>query len=95
VKPGSTSHQYVHQADLLATLAELWEVKLPDNAGEDSFSMLSVLKGNDQPVRPHGVNTACQGTPSFREGPWKLVLKNDAAAKTEVELYNLGNSLAA
>ena len=93
VKAGGVSHQYVQQADLMATLADLWEGKLPENAGEDSFSMLSLLKGNDQPIRPHGVNTACQGTPSFRQGPWKLILKNDPAAKTEVELYNLETDL--
>ena len=93
VQPGATSHQYVQQADLLATLADLWEVKLPDTAGEDSFSLLPLLQGSDQPVRPHGVNTACAGTPSFRQGAWKIVLQNDAMARTDVELYNLDSDL--
>ena len=36
VKPGEVCDQLVHQADLIATLADLFDFKLPDNAGEDS-----------------------------------------------------------
>ena len=93
VKAGTTSGHYVHQADVMATLAEIWGVKLPDLAGEDSFSLLPLLKGGDQPARPHGVNTACNGIPSIRRGPWKLILAADAVAKTEVQLYNLETDL--
>jgi arylsulfatase A-like enzyme len=93
VGPGSVSGQYVHQADLIATLAEIWGVPLPANAGEDSFSFLPLLKGSDKPIREHGVNTACNGLPSLRQGPWKLVLAADAEAKTDVQLYNLERDL--
>ncbi len=94
VKPGSINHQYVHHADVLATLAEVWNVTLPDTAGEDSFSFLPLLKGNNEPTRPHGVNTACDGVPSIRQGPWKLVIAADAASKEPVQLYNLDSDLA-
>jgi arylsulfatase A len=93
VKPGSLCGQYVHQADVMATLAEIWGAKLPQTAGEDSFSLLPLLKGGDQPNRPHGVNTACNGVPSVRKGPWKLVLAQDATANTDVQLYNLERDL--
>jgi arylsulfatase A len=87
VKPGSVCSQYVHQADLLATLAEIWGAALLPSAGEDSFSFLSLLKGDDRPTRPHGVNTACNGVPSLRKGPWKLALQ------PKTELYNLDADL--
>jgi arylsulfatase A-like enzyme len=93
VKPGSISAQYVHHADVIATLAEIWGVKLLETAGEDSFSLLPLLKGMDQPVRAHGVNTACNGVPSIRRGPWKLILERDAAADSDVQLYNLDSDL--
>jgi arylsulfatase A-like enzyme len=93
VKAGSVCSQYAHQADVMATLAEIWEAKLPDAAGEDSFSLMTLLKGGDQPIRAHGVNTACNGVPSLRKGPWKLVLAPDEAAGTEVQLYNLETDL--
>jgi len=49
---------------------------------------MPLLKGEDRPVRTHAVNTACSGTPSFRDGPWKYI------AHAEPELYNLDEDLA-
>lgn len=93
VKPGTVSRQLVLQADILATIAEILGVELPENAGEDSFSLLPILNGHDAPVRTHAVNTACGGTPSLREGPWKLVLAADPKRKTPVQLYQLDEDL--
>ena len=47
---------------MLATLAEILSAKLPDNAGEDSFSFVSLLKGDDKPTRQHAVSCAAAGT---------------------------------
>lgn len=93
VKPGSVCHQLVHQADTIATLAEILGVKLPENAGEDSFSMMPLLRGEDRPIRIHSINTACNGLPSLREGAWKLVFAADPTKKTAVQLYNLEQDL--
>lgn len=87
VKAGSVCKQLVLQADTMATLAEILDVKLPDTAGEDSFSFMPLLKGEDRAIRPNAVNTACGGTPSFREGPWKYI------AHAVPELYNLDEDL--
>jgi len=89
VQPGSVCRQLVHQADILATLADLLGARLPADAGEDSFSFVPLLKGTDQPVRPHAVSCAASGIPGLRSGPWKLILAADPAAKTDVSLYNL------
>jgi arylsulfatase A len=88
VKAGSVCKQLVLQADTLATLAEILGTTLPETAGEDSFSLMPLLKGEDRPIRTNAVNTACGGTPSYRESAWKYV----AAAKPE--LYNLDEDLA-
>lgn len=87
VKPGSVCRQLVGQTDILATLAQIWGVKLPDNAGEDSFSFLQLLKGAEEPVRQSAVSTSAAGVPGLRQGPWKLILEADQQAK--VQLYNL------
>jgi arylsulfatase A len=73
VKPGSCCDQLVHQADVLATLAEILGNKLHDHEGEDSFSMLSLLRGSDNPVREHSVSTSVQGIPAVRNGSWKYI----------------------
>jgi arylsulfatase A len=93
VRAGSIRGQLVHQADLMATVAEILGTTLPENAGEDSFSFLPLLKGQDKPVRTHAVSCACAGTPSLRQGPWKLVFAADDEAQTPVQLYNLDADL--
>lgn len=93
VKHGTVSGQLVHHADLIATLADIFDEKLPENAGEDSFSLMPILRGENRPVRETAVSTANVGIPVFRQGPWKLVLAPDPKAKTEVQLYNLSDDL--
>jgi len=75
VRPGSTSDQLVGLVDFLATCAEIVGVKLPDNAGEDSVSLLPALLGKaDQPLREALVHHSISGRFSIRQGPWKLEL---------------------
>lgn len=75
VAPGSTSDQLVMLMDLMATSADLLGVKLPDNAGEDSVSILPVLLGKaERPVREALVSHSIQGKFSIRQGNWKLEL---------------------
>ena len=98
VKPGSISPQLVQQADVMATFADVLGTKLPENAGEDSFSLLPLLDGGDQPVRVHGVNCSASGVPALRDGPWKLILgppgrDGGAGANQPIHLYNLADDL--
>jgi arylsulfatase A len=73
VKPGSVCDQLVHQADLLATLAEILGARLPADAGEDSHSLVPLLRGGQAPVRRHAISCASNGVQTLRDGPWKLV----------------------
>jgi arylsulfatase A len=87
VKPGSVCGQLVHQADILRTLADIFGTRLPDNAGEDSFSFLPLLQGANRPTRPHAVSCASNGTPGLRRANWKLIPLD------QPELYNLADDL--
>ena len=89
VSAGGVSHQLVHHADFLATVADLLDVSLPEKAAEDSFSLLPLLTGGDQPIRTHAISTSCSGIPTLREGTWKLILQPDVALKTDMQLYDL------
>jgi len=93
VKPGSVCRQLVHQADIMATLAGVLGTRLPDNAGEDSFSLVPLLEGGDKPIREHAVSCAANGVAGLRQGPWKLVFQRDPQAKTDVQLYNLEDDI--
>jgi arylsulfatase A-like enzyme len=76
VAPGSVSHQTICFTDLLATLASIVGVKLPDEAGPDSFDFLPVLLGNHpegMPIRGPLAIASGNGTMTIRSGPWKLI----------------------
>jgi len=77
-KAGSVCDALVHQADLLATIAEVLEANLPDTAGEDSVSLLPLLRGGTEPVRQHAVSCSMRGVAAIRDGHWKLVLGSAA-----------------
>jgi arylsulfatase A len=99
IAPKQVCSQLVHHADLIATLAAIWEQKLPDNAGEDSFSLMPILRGKtDQPVREYAVSCAASGVPSLRHGDWKLICAPDARDKSaqapNLQLYNLANDIS-
>ena len=75
VKAGSESGQIVCLADLFATCADILGVKLPDDAGEDSVSLLPALLGADSaPLREAIVHHSINGSFSIRQGDWKLEL---------------------
>lgn len=94
VKPGSVCDHLVHQADIMATLADVFDARLGDDAGEDSFSFLPLLKGSDNPIRQYAVSCAAAGTPGLRQGAWKLILAADPKTKTDVQLFNLAQDIA-
>ena len=53
-------------------LCRLAGIHLPDNAGEDSVSLLSVLKGAPSGIRDTLVSHSFYGRFAFRQGAWKL-----------------------
>jgi len=76
VKPGTTSAQLTSLTDVMATVAAITGARLPDNAAEDSFNMLSALRGEDRAsIRPYLLQQAFSGarTLSIRRGPWKYL----------------------
>jgi arylsulfatase A-like enzyme len=90
VEPGSTCADTISLNDLLATCADIVGATLPDNAGEDSFSILPDLLGAATgPVRKATVHQSAGGDLAIRQGPWKLIFLKDGTK----ELYNLQNDL--
>jgi arylsulfatase A len=91
VNPGSTCSQTICSVDILATLADLAGVKLPANAGEDSVSLLPLLRGEDKPIHEAVVHHSAAGVFAVRSGKWKLILGpgSGAADGTKPHLYDL------
>ncbi len=73
IKPATRCDALVQQTDLMATLAETPSTKLPDTAGEDSVSLMPLLKGSDKPTREYAISHASSGLPTLRKGSWKII----------------------
>lgn len=91
IKAGSVCDDTICLNDLMATCAEIVGAKLPDNAGEDSVSilpdLLSTAKG---PLREATIHQSPQGDLAIRQGSWKLIFLK----AREHELYNLQTDLS-
>ena len=100
VKPGSVCSQLVYQADFMRTFADVFGVKLPDHAGEDSFSLMPLLQGVDKPIRESAVSASSGGTPAVRSGSWKYIPAPGSGGwgkggdqSQPVQLYNLAEDI--
>jgi arylsulfatase A-like enzyme len=75
VKAGTTTNYHGSLVDMLATVADINEVALADNAGEDSVSFLPVLQGKKVNDTKRGiVYHSDAGYYAVAKGKWKLVL---------------------
>lgn len=72
---GTRCETVIGHLDVFATCAELLHAKLPDNAAEDSVSLLALLRGQRDagPRRPL-VHHSAEGEFAIRDGNWKLIL---------------------
>ncbi len=72
VAPGSRCEATVCLNDLMATMADIVGDTLPVRAGEDSYSLLPLLRGERTAVRPSLIHHSIDGSFALRKGPWKL-----------------------
>lgn len=73
IAAGSKSAQTICHTDFLATCAAILDAKLPENAAEDSVSLLPALLGKDNaPLHEHVVHHSISGRFAIRQGNWKL-----------------------
>ena len=108
VKAGSRTDELVCQVDLFATCADILGKQLPDDAAEDSVSILPALLGRAQrPVREAVVHSSINGSFSIREGKWKLELcldsggwskpqpdSKESAGLPKTQLYDLSRDIS-
>ena len=74
VPPNSESDATICTTDFMATCADLVNYSLKENEGEDSYSMLPLLKGKSSYNRTSTVHHSKTGVFAVRQGNWKLVL---------------------
>jgi arylsulfatase A-like enzyme len=81
IQAGSSCGELICFTDMMATMASLLGEKLPNDAGEDSFDISPLLRG-EKPAKPirSGMVHVNYGSYSLaiREGDWKLILPASA-----------------
>ncbi len=70
---GSVNTSLVSQVDLFTTLAEHLSFELPDDAAEDSHSLLPLLRGTKSEVRTTHVHNTNANSYAVRSGNWLLI----------------------
>ena len=107
IRAGMQNDQCVCLIDLFATIAEIVGYDYGDSAGEDSFSMLPLWKGEAfAEIREATVHHSGKGMYSIRKGNWKLELcagsggvsypsegKDDLNGLAPIQLYDLGSDI--
>jgi len=89
VAAGSESDALISLTDLMATLANLVGADLGENAAEDSFDILPILKGSSAELqgRETIVHHSLRGMFAIRKGEWKLVLGRGSGGFTQPVRY--------
>ncbi|MEM7603695.1 MAG: arylsulfatase, partial [Verrucomicrobiota bacterium] len=73
VEAGAVSEALVSQIDLMATIAGVLEVELPNDAAEDSHDLGAVLRGEADSVRDTHIHQTRSEKWAIRHGEWLLV----------------------
>ena len=73
VQPGKSCDALVSLTDWLATFADIAGLKLAKDAGEDSVSILSLLKGSNEPVRQSVIHHSASGKFAIRHQGWLFI----------------------
>jgi len=84
IAPGMVYDHHVSLADFFATVAEINDIHVPDNAAEDSVSLLPILEGSIKPVREAVISHSYKGMFAVRKGKWKLILCSGGGSFDEI-----------
>ncbi|HUW62647.1 MAG TPA: sulfatase-like hydrolase/transferase [Candidatus Bathyarchaeia archaeon] len=73
--PGTIRDEILCLTDLMATVAAVVGAELPEDAGEDSYSMFPALVGEklSSPIREATVHHSCSGRFAIRKGRWVFI----------------------
>lgn len=89
ISEGSTIDVPVCQTDYLATIADIIGVALPDNAAEDSYSLLPYLNDQESIEQERGpvIHHSVTGHFAIREGKWKLNMLRGSGGSLNPTFY--------
>ena len=75
VKANTVSDEVISQIDIMATLASITGIELPENAAPDSYNFTAVIKGEEykSPLREATVHNTYASKWGIRKGDWLYI----------------------
>lgn len=73
ISKNKTSHALISQIDIMATLARILDVDLPENAAEDSVDLTPLFENEKTQVRTQHVHNTYANKFGLRSGKWILI----------------------
>ena len=82
VKTQTRCDESICLTDVFATCARVTGFSMPEDSGEDSFSLLDLMEGKGWDVpRAPVIHHSIQGMFSLRDGKWKMVFGNGSGGR--------------
>lgn len=96
IPPATRCDQPICLGDLIATCADIVDAPMPDDTGEDSVSMLPLLRGDiDHPTRTGLVHHSRSGTFAIRHGRWVFIDAKSGGENSEPDDFRHERGYAA
>ena len=85
IRPNTVSNKTICATDFFSTCADIANISLDNNSGEDSFSLLPLfqLPNTDKYLREATVHHSINGSFAIRRGDWKLIFCDDSGGWSE------------
>jgi arylsulfatase A-like enzyme len=77
VEANVISHEFISQIDIMATLASISGVELPEDAAPDSYDFSAVIRGKkyESPLREATIHNTYESIWGIRQGDWLYINK--------------------
>lgn len=75
VEANSTTNEVISQVDIMATLASITGIELPENAAPDSYDISAVIRGKEykSPLREATIHNTYSSIWGIRKGDWLYI----------------------
>jgi len=89
IEAGSVTKELISQVDIMATLAQITGIELPEGAAPDSYSFLPVLKGENYntPLREATIHNTYESVWGIRMGDWLYINSSSGGHREMPEAF--------
>jgi len=103
IRAGSRAAETITHTDFFATAADIVGRKLPEDAAEDSFSLMPLMTAKGSFERAPVIHHSGNGTFAIRDGRWKLIASSGSGGREkpvgkpfegDYQLYDLAEDIA-